>query len=432
MLPAPGAYMLQSGQITHSKENRQPVGSGSILEDPIITTAWQSKKRNSKGALNRRKGGSKTWTTLNLQQASSGNPAAKQQGLLPLGKGLPLRAQNPELPPVQVTVPQQHSSIWSDADDIDIDPTPDKPPLDTGRQSVDSLKTIAADALAIHSHPSAALHIQPNCTVTDAGNEGAEPALAQWSEQQARLPRHSAPAPLEGSETQPELPIQAGNVQHLMQTACPHTHAGHQGAEPALFQQIALASPREEGVETQPDLSMHANNAQQTPLLQQPTQCADTPMQSQLMQQQLPQHCAQCSDTPMQSQHMQAQQVLLPQQSAQAADRPRQCQNMQAQQALHPQLFAHCVATPRQSQHMQAQETCMPSAELQNQASGLVLHDSDCMQLTGSKSDQQSGADTKLGMPEGPAGSATESGNGQQGLHIQTDRPVQVLMSLGR
>ena len=74
----------------------------------------------------------------------------------------------------------------------------------------------------------------------------------------------------------------------------------------------------------------------------------------------------------------------------------------------------------------------MPSADLQKQATDLGLHDGDCTQLTGSKSDQQSGANTKLGMSEGAAGSVTQSGNGQQGLHIQTGRPVQVLMSLGR
>ena len=218
MLPAPGAYMLQSGQITHSKENRQPAGSGSIQEDPNVATAWQRKKRNSKGVLNRRKGGSKPWTTLNLQQAAAGNLAVKQQGLLPVGSGLPLRAQIPELPPVQAIVPQQLSSLLSYADDIDTDPTPDRHPLDTGRQSAGSLKARAIDALAIHSSSQAAPHIHPACTVTNGGNEYAEPALAEWTSQQAGLPRHSAFAsPLqEGSETQPELLIHAGNGQQLM------------------------------------------------------------------------------------------------------------------------------------------------------------------------------------------------------------------------
>ena len=71
MLPAPGANMLSAGH----QARVQLAGSaelGSTHEDPIVATAWYSKRQCGGDMQPRRKPGSKTWTTLNLQHASVG------------------------------------------------------------------------------------------------------------------------------------------------------------------------------------------------------------------------------------------------------------------------------------------------------------------------------------------------------------------------
>lgn len=74
-LPAPGANMLST--ICQAR-SRTAVGSAehhSAQEDPIVATAWQN-RQSSHGLRPRRKPGSKTWPTLNLQQAAPGAPQA--------------------------------------------------------------------------------------------------------------------------------------------------------------------------------------------------------------------------------------------------------------------------------------------------------------------------------------------------------------------
>ncbi len=79
MLPAPGAHMLSAA---HQPGRHQKPESNAKLpsaqEDPIVATAWQSKMQSGKGMQTRRKPGSKTWTTLNLQQAPLGAQLSRQ------------------------------------------------------------------------------------------------------------------------------------------------------------------------------------------------------------------------------------------------------------------------------------------------------------------------------------------------------------------
>ena len=72
MLPAPGANMLSAASLAHARLAPSSAEPRSAQDDPIVATAWQSRKQPGHGIQARRKASSKTWTTLNLQQATSG------------------------------------------------------------------------------------------------------------------------------------------------------------------------------------------------------------------------------------------------------------------------------------------------------------------------------------------------------------------------
>ncbi|DBA77487.1 TPA: hypothetical protein ACH3X1_009310 [Trebouxia sp. C0004] len=72
MLPAPGANMLSTANLAHARLAPSSTDARSVQDDPIVATAWQSRKQAGYGIQARRKASSKTWTTLNLQQATSG------------------------------------------------------------------------------------------------------------------------------------------------------------------------------------------------------------------------------------------------------------------------------------------------------------------------------------------------------------------------
>ena len=72
MLPAPGANMLSAANLAHARLPPSSAETRSAQDDPIVATAWQSRKQPGYGIQARRKASSKTWTTLNLQQATSG------------------------------------------------------------------------------------------------------------------------------------------------------------------------------------------------------------------------------------------------------------------------------------------------------------------------------------------------------------------------
>lgn len=72
MLPAPGANMLSAASLAHPRLAPSSAETHSAQDDPIVATAWQSRKQPGYGIQARRKASSKTWTTLNLQQATSG------------------------------------------------------------------------------------------------------------------------------------------------------------------------------------------------------------------------------------------------------------------------------------------------------------------------------------------------------------------------
>ena len=72
MLPAPGANMLSAANLAHARLPPSSAETRSAQDDPIVATAWQSRKQPGHGIQTRRKASSKTWTTLNLQQATSG------------------------------------------------------------------------------------------------------------------------------------------------------------------------------------------------------------------------------------------------------------------------------------------------------------------------------------------------------------------------
>ncbi len=72
MLPAPGANMLSAANLSHARLPPSSAETRSAQDDPIVATAWQSRKQPGYGIQARRKASSKTWTTLNLQQATSG------------------------------------------------------------------------------------------------------------------------------------------------------------------------------------------------------------------------------------------------------------------------------------------------------------------------------------------------------------------------
>lgn len=58
--------------LSHARLPPSSAETRSAQDDPIIATAWQSRKQPGYGIQARRKASSKTWTTLNLQQATSG------------------------------------------------------------------------------------------------------------------------------------------------------------------------------------------------------------------------------------------------------------------------------------------------------------------------------------------------------------------------
>lgn len=72
MLPAPGANMLSAANPARARLPPSSAETRSPQDDPIVATAWQSRKQPGYGIQARRKASSKTWTTLNLQQATSG------------------------------------------------------------------------------------------------------------------------------------------------------------------------------------------------------------------------------------------------------------------------------------------------------------------------------------------------------------------------
>ena len=72
MLPAPGANMLSAANFAHARLAPSSAETRSVQDDPIVATAWKSRKQPGCGIQARRKASFKTWTTLNLQQATSG------------------------------------------------------------------------------------------------------------------------------------------------------------------------------------------------------------------------------------------------------------------------------------------------------------------------------------------------------------------------
>ena len=71
MLPAPGANMLSEAGHAVIASTLNAAGPWSGQEDPIVVTAGHSKQPSNKSMPARRKPGSKTWNTLNFQQAQS-------------------------------------------------------------------------------------------------------------------------------------------------------------------------------------------------------------------------------------------------------------------------------------------------------------------------------------------------------------------------
>jgi len=64
--------MLSAANLSRARLPPSSAETRSAQDDPIVATAWQSRKQPGYGIQARRKASSKTWTTLNLQQATSG------------------------------------------------------------------------------------------------------------------------------------------------------------------------------------------------------------------------------------------------------------------------------------------------------------------------------------------------------------------------
>ena len=368
MLPAPGAYMLRSGSHPYGKENTSSAVPGSLQEDPIVATAWHSKWRSGKVPVKHRKAGSKTWTTLNLQQASLGNQLRQSSTAHPPDVS---EAQLAQPPDAIFLLSQQKHNAADDADDIDISPISHSK---SRHQYIPSaavpMDVAAAHAGAAVSKPPVAQQPQRHVLRAHQGQH-AKQALAQQALAEERQAPYLAAAngsSPEASETQPELPVYESNFDI---PACLRTSKSPaSGSEQQAHSTSSLSNQPQQHLSSMPDDVSEQHSQQQadsiTSLLHQPQQ--------------------QISSLP-------------------ARDKLR---------ASKGSLQEHTSNLLHQSQ--QTLSSLPVRGELRANRDRLQEH-------TGT---------ADLGMPANEVRHAAQPGDQHQGWHIHMDRPVQFLMSAGR
>lgn len=217
MLPAPGANMLAEAAHTVTTSALSSANPCTGQEDPIMVTAGLSHRHSNRSMPARRRLRSKTWNTLNFQQAPN---AAQQTSKVSLTSH-PTPAASPSAPATVAAMPQHHSPHGA-AHSIALEPPPDA----TGGPMAPVQHDKRLHSIQIqhsHGHPAtASLPSSMPCKPVSHGvsqleSDGQElqPALAASQDTQLHQAEAGAAATasaaaqtyttLEGSETQPDL-----------------------------------------------------------------------------------------------------------------------------------------------------------------------------------------------------------------------------------